>query len=191
MLLSTTQNKAGKVDFILGAAQRLADSYGLQPLKILVVKDAAVKKELQPHVKRQKNKTEGAYYIVFAIWNIISEQKIDAYISRVAATHHAAPSLLKEDRKNVVKAVNRLNEEGKKWAAKQADIAVQNLLTAARHVQMDARVEEADVLAFDKVLALPEQGLHAVSVVSLHFDFKQSFVLREQTPKDEELFELI
>lgn len=193
MLSSSVQNKTGKVDFILGAAQRLADSYGLQPLKILVVKDTAVKKELQPFIRRQKRKTESAYYIVFAIWTIISEQKIDAYISRIAATRHAAPSLLKEDKKNVVKAVNRLNEEGKKWAAKQADIAVQNLLAASAQVQVGANVEEVDVQEFDRVLGLAEQGLHAVSVVSLDFDSKQqSFVLPGQAPKEEEeLFALI
>ncbi|GGH60242.1 nitroreductase [Filimonas zeae] len=191
MLLSKTQNKAGKVEYILSAAQHLADSYGLQPLKILVVKDDAVKERLQPFIRRQKKKSSDTFYIVFAIWNVISEQKIDAYISRVAASRQASPALLREDRKNVVKAVNRLNEEGKKWAAKQADIAVQHLLSAATQVQAEAAVEEVDLSAVDKLLNLPAQGLHAVNVVSLHFDFVPSTLLQPQAAAEDALFAVI
>lgn len=191
MLLSTSQNRTGKVEYILSAAQHLADSYGLQPLKILVVKDDAVKGQLQRAIRRQKKKSSDVFYIVFAIWNVISEQKIDAYISRIATARQASPALLREDRKNVVKAVNRLNEEGKKWAARQADIAVQHLLAAAEQVQAEAAVEEVDVTAVDKLLDLPALGLHAVNVVSLHFDFVQSPLLQLQTAQEDALFAVI
>lgn len=191
MLFSTTQNKNGKVEYILSAAQHLADSYGLQPLKILVVKDSAVKEQLQSAIRRKKKKSSDVFYIVFAIWNVITEQKIDSYISRVAAARHASPALLREDRKNVVKAVNRLNAEGKKWAAKQADIAVQHLLAAAEQVQAQAAVEEVDLNAVDKLLNLQAQGLHAVNVVSLHFNFVQLPLLQPQTQKEDALFAVI
>ncbi|BAV05130.1 Nitroreductase family protein [Filimonas lacunae] len=167
MLLTSTKNQNGKIDFVLNAAQRLADSYGLQPLKILVVKDNAVKKTLLPFIKREKVSVEESYYIVFAIWSIISEEKIDAYISDIATARHASPALLREDKKNVIRAVSKLNEEGKKWAAKQADIAVQNLLKAAAQVNVTAFVEEIDIAGFNQVLHLPVQGLQAVGAVSL------------------------
>lgn len=192
MLLTSSEKETGGVSYVLNEARRLAGSYGLQPLKIWVVKDAAAKKQLQPYIKHKGKQAPASYYIVFAVWSEISEEKIDHYISRIAEAKHAPVSLLREDKRNVVKAVSKLNEEGKKWAARQADIALRHLLKAAEQVNVGAKEEEVTLSGFDRVLELPAQGLQAVAVVSLQVGaVKQHSGTLESAAAEKELFALV
>lgn len=58
-------------------------SFGLQPYRFLVVKDAVIRKQLQPHSWNQTQVVDASHYIVFAARTGITENEIDAFLNRI------------------------------------------------------------------------------------------------------------
>jgi len=74
-----------KVDTILEAARLSASSAGLQPYKIIVVENEAIKKQLQPAAYKQPQITEASHLLVFAAYEKITVQDIDEYFNLQAS----------------------------------------------------------------------------------------------------------
>src|SRR5438045_9124542 len=83
-----------KVDVILEAARLSASSGGLQPYKIIVVKDEATKKLLQPAAYNQPQIAEASHLLVFAAFENISAGDIANFINLQAAVKNIAAEAL-------------------------------------------------------------------------------------------------
>ena len=139
-----------------------ASSFGLQPYKFVIVTDPAIKAQLVPHAWGQQQVADCSHLVVFATRTDITEAEIDRFLARISEVRGTPVESL-----NGYKGMmtGMLLSEGFKpqvatWAAKQAYIALGNLLTAAALLGVDACPMEGYVPAeFDRLLGFTGKGL--------------------------------
>lgn len=160
-----------KVDRILEAARLSASSVGLQPYKIIVVEDEAIKKQLQPAAYNQPQITEASHLLVFAAYENITAKDIEDYINLQAAVKKVTPESLSPFKERLVNTIlPRTAEENFNWAARQTYIALGTALIAAANESVDATpMEGFDPAAFDEILQLKNAGLKSVALLVLGY----------------------
>jgi nitroreductase len=147
-------------------------SFGLQPYRFLVINDPATRERLLPHAWGQRQVVDASHFIVFAARTSVTEAEIDTFIAHIARTRGVTPESLGSYRGMMT---GTLLSDGFKplapqWTARQAYIALGNLLTSAALLGVDACPMEGFVPAeFDQVLGLPAQGLAAVVCCALGY----------------------
>ena len=180
---------------LIDAVQLSASSYGLQPYKILVIKDQAVKEKLKAAGYNQSQFTDATAVFVFAHQTDFDAELIDSYIELSERIKELETGTL-EGYANLIKnALLNLPQEAKAgWTSRQAYIALGNLLSAAAAHKIDAcPMEGFEATAFDEILGLTEQNLHAVVVAAVGYRSAEDET--QHAPKvrrpQEELFEII
>jgi nitroreductase len=160
-----------KVDAILEAARLSASSAGLQPYKIIVVEDEAIKKQLQPAAYNQPQITEASHLLVFAAYEKITAAEIDDYINLQATVKKVTAESLAPFKERLVNTIlPRTDVENFNWAARQAYIALGTALIAAANEAVDATpMEGFDPAAFDEILGLKKSGLKSVALLVLGY----------------------
>ena len=180
---------------LIDAVQLSASSYGLQPYKILVIKDQAVKEKLKAAGYNQSQFTDATAVFVFAHQTDFDAELIDSYIELSERIKELETGTL-EGYANLIKnALLNLPQEAKAgWTSRQAYIALGNLLSAAAAHKIDTcPMEGFEATAFDEILGLTEQNLHAVVVAAVGYRSAEDET--QHAPKvrrpQEELFEII
>jgi len=180
---------------LIDAVQLSASSYGLQPYKILVVKDQAVKEKLKAAGYNQSQFSDATAVFVFAHQTDFDAELVDSYIELSERIKELETGTL-EGYANLMKnALLNLPQEAKAgWTSRQAYIALGNLLSAAAAHKIDAcPMEGFEAAAFDEILGLTEQNLHAVVVAAVGYRSAEDET--QHAPKvrrpQEELFEII
>ncbi|MEO2082227.1 MAG: NAD(P)H-dependent oxidoreductase [Leeuwenhoekiella sp.] len=180
---------------LIDAVQLSASSYGLQPYKILVIKDQAVKEKLKAAGYNQSQFTDATAVFVFAHQTDFDAELIDSYIELSERIKELETGTL-EGYANLMKnALLNLPQEAKAgWTSRQAYIALGNLLSAAAAHKIDTcPMEGFEATAFDEILGLTEQNLHAVVVAAVGYRSAEDET--QHAPKvrrpQEELFEII
>lgn len=153
------------------AIQLAPSSYGLQPFKVLVVKDASVREKLKDAAFGQTQLTDASHVFVFAIEKKFSEAHVDAYANNIIETR-GVPQEAIQGFIDVMKGSvsSRTEAELDIWNARQAYIALGILLETAALHQIDAcPMEGFNNAAFDEILGLEEKGLQSVVIAPVGF----------------------
>jgi nitroreductase len=160
-----------KVDQILEAARLAPTSSGLQPFKVIVITDPALKQELLPHAFNQSQIVDASHVLVFAAWDNYTEQRIDEVFNRTNA-ERGVPAAATADYVARLKSIYlpREAEVNFEHAARQAYIAFGTAIAEAALLKVDATpMEGFDNAKFDEILKLNEQGLKSVTILPLGY----------------------
>jgi nitroreductase len=156
---------------ILEAARLSASSYGLQPYRIFVVEDPEIREKLKQASRGQGQITDASHLIVFA--NVITpgEKLVDEYLGNVSFTRNIPLDDLQGYGSMMKSTIGGLSrDEGVNWTAKQAYIALGNLLAAAAELKIDTcPMEGFDNAAYDRILGLQEKGLTSALVAAIGY----------------------
>ena len=158
-----------KIDRIMEAIRLSASSLGLQPYSVILIENEEIRKKLQPAVFNQPQVTEGSHLLVFAVWNEISNKRIDELIELTALERKVSVESLAGYKSMVQNFVNQKNKDTiDNWNTRQAYIALGTGLMAAAMEKVDATpMEGFDGAALDKLLNLDQKGLHSVVLLAL------------------------
>ena len=180
-----------KVDNILEAAYLAPTSSGLQPFKVIIVTDPAMKAKIKAVAYDQSQITDGSHVLVFAAWDNYTEERISKVFQHTE-TERGLPEDTFADYKNRLIALytTRPAEQNFEHAARQAYIAFGLAIAAAAELQVDATpMEGFDNVALDELLQLPQQGLKSVTILPLGYrDTENDWLVNQKkvrTPKDE------
>ena len=160
-----------KVDQILEAARLAPTSSGLQPFKVIVVTDPALKQELLPHTFGQSQIVDASHILVFAAWDNYTEERIDEVFNRTNA-ERGLPAEATADYVARLKGMylTRDAQVNFEHAARQAYIAFGTAIAETALLKVDATpMEGFDSAKYDEVLKLKEQGLKSVTVLPLGY----------------------
>jgi nitroreductase len=147
-------------------------SYGLQPYKFLVVQDAGKRAALQLHSWGQKQVVEASHYIVFLARTEMKEADVDRFIKRAVAVRQLPADALNAYRGMMIGDVvhGPRGKAAHEWAARQAYIALGNLMTCAAMLRVDACPMEGLVPSeYDKILNLEGSGYTTVMACALGY----------------------
>ncbi|WP_224483517.1 NAD(P)H-dependent oxidoreductase [Robertkochia aurantiaca] len=157
---------------ILKEAVRLsASSYGLQPYNVLIIEDAELKEKLRPAAWDQSQVTDASHVFIFANNTDFGAEEIDAYINNVVNTRNLKAEDLKGYADFMKSKITPLPQETRSnWTARQAYIALGNLLSAAASLKIDAcPMEGFEPAQFNEILGLNEKNLNAVAMVTVGY----------------------
>jgi nitroreductase len=149
-----------------------ASSYGMQPYRFLVISDPAVREKLLPAAWGQRQVVDASHFIVFARRNTTTAPDVDEFIRLTASTRGMTPESLSAFRDVIVGDVvsGPRSQMAAEWTARQAYIALGNLLTSAALLEIDVCPMEGFVPAqFDEILGLPAQGLGSVVAAAVGY----------------------
>ncbi|WP_224491140.1 NAD(P)H-dependent oxidoreductase [Robertkochia flava] len=155
---------AGKLETLKEAFNLTATSFGLQPVKLLIISDQALKEELFRHSYNQQQVTDASHLLVFAVETDLDKEYINTYFNRVKDIRQTPDEILKPFRDYLESSVTGMESDHKKeWIAKQAYLAMGNLLTVCAVEKIDAcPMEGFEKEGYDQVLGLREKGLTSV-----------------------------
>ncbi|HEY9261200.1 NAD(P)H-dependent oxidoreductase [Chitinophaga sp.] len=162
---------AAQLDKLIAATRLSASSYGLQPYKILIVENPAVREQLKAASNNQSQITDASQLIVFARYTDLNESHVDDYMNNIAETRNIVSEQLAGFSGMTKGVVTRLGAEGTAvWSAKQVYLALGTLLTAAAVENVDAcPMEGFDAAKYDEILGLKDKGLTAVVIAGVGF----------------------
>jgi nitroreductase len=114
-------------------------SYGMQPIRFLVVTDQETKEKLVPVSWNQRQPAECSHFVVFAARARNTEADVDRYLERITEVRGGSTDALGGLKKMLMGDVVN-GPRGKaalEWATRQAYIALGNFMTAAALVGVD------------------------------------------------------
>lgn len=167
-----------------------ASSYGLQPYQIIIVENPETREQLKPVSWGQTQITDASHLLVFASITDFGDAQVDAFIKNVIETR-GIPAEAVQAYADLIKTnlSAKSLEDRNNWTAKQAYIALGNLLNAAAELKIDVTpMEGFSPDDYDRILGLPALGLHATLVAAVGYrheeDATQHYVKVRKSNQD-------
>ncbi|TDI79257.1 MAG: NAD(P)H-dependent oxidoreductase [Bacteroidetes bacterium] len=160
-----------KLNILKEAFNLTATSYGLQPLKMLVISDPETKEQLMPFSMDQPQVRDASHVLVLCIEDKITPEYITQHFDRVEASRKTSRNILEPFEDFLVTSFSeKLPEEISLWMINQAYLAMGNLLTVCALVDIDAcPMEGFDPEKYDELLQLRKIGLRSVLVLPVGY----------------------
>ena len=150
--------KISSEDFaiIKESLQLVPSSYGLQPLKYIIVESKELRKKLVPASYGQKQVQEASHLIVICSSQKMDEKQIDEYLENVVKTRNVDIATTEGYGNFMKQTISKMSEhEIKSWNDKQAYIALGQLLHTCANLRIDATpMEGFDANQYAEILGI-------------------------------------
>ncbi|WFO16853.1 NAD(P)H-dependent oxidoreductase [Cellulophaga baltica 4] len=160
-----------KIDLLKEAFNLTATSYGLQPLKLVVVHNKELQENLVVHSYYQQQVAQASHVLILCIETDISETYIRNYFNLIKDIRNTSDEILNPFRDTLITTFSKMTTEEKKaWATKQAYLALGNLLTVCALENIDSCPMEGFVPSkYDELLGLKDTNLTSVLVLPVGY----------------------
>lgn len=169
-----------------------ATSYGLQPIKLVVIQNKDIQQKLVEHSWGQKQVAQASHVLVLCIDTNLSETDVENYFTRVQAIRNTPDNIInpfKDFLKNTISSQTK--EELLVWAKNQAYLALGNLLTVCALEQIDSCPMEGFISEkYDEVLDLGSKNLSSVLVLPVGYRAEDDF-MKDQKKVRKNLSEIV
>lgn len=165
------QVSAGNIQLLKETVRLTASSYGLQPYKVLEVKSPEIREKLKAVSFGQPQITDASTLFVFCANDDLTDAHIDSYLELSAKTQKVDVAAFKGFG-DFMKGVfgSRTTADKHEWAARQAYIALGNLLTTAASMQIDVcPMEGFDARQYNEILGLKGSGYSSVVIAAIGY----------------------
>lgn len=148
-----------------------ATSYGLQPLKLVVVKNKSIQEELVLHSWNQPQVVDASHVLVICVPQKYTSQEVENYFKLVQEIRETPDAIVAPFKKFLTAEIEKKSQkELLTWNKNQAYLALGNLLTVCALEKIDACPMEGFVPEkYDKILGLTAQNLTSVLVLPVGF----------------------
>ncbi|WP_121667940.1 NAD(P)H-dependent oxidoreductase [Mesonia aquimarina] len=146
-------------------------SYGLQPAKLVVVKDQQTKEALYEHSAKQQQVLTASHILIFCIETEIDDFFIEENFKRIKEIRETPDDILAPFRDFLLKDFRKKSRlEKEDWATKQVYLAIGNMLTVCAAEKIDAcPMEGFNTKKFDEVLQLKNKGLKSKLILPIGY----------------------
>ncbi|WP_418509784.1 NAD(P)H-dependent oxidoreductase [Corallibacter sp.] len=167
-----------KLQIIKEAFNLTATSYGLQPIKLLIVRTKEIKEQLKVAAFNQSQLTDASDVLVFCIDTAIDASYVEDYFKLVKEKRSTPDEILKPYQEFLTNHFNTITQDEKlNWATKQAYLAMGNLLTVCAIEQIDAcPMEGFSPEKTDEILELKKQNLKSVLLMPIGYRSEDDFM---------------
>lgn len=167
-----------KVQTLKEAFNLTATSYGLQPIKLLVIKNKEIQNSLVPHSWNQKQVAQASHVLVLCVDTNLSGEDVKRYFERVKNIRNTPDEIINPFKEFLVGKIDgQTKEELISWAKNQAYLAMGNLLTVCAHEKIDScPMEGFEPDKYDEVLQLKDRNLSSVLVLPIGYRAEDDFM---------------
>ncbi len=180
---------------ILELTNLSASSHGMQPFKMVLIKDQETKKKLKELSFDQVNVENSSHLIVFAARTDLNEGFVDECVKHVSIQRNVSPESLSSYKAMLLNSLNKKDDNAKFiWAANQIYIALGTFLIACASEHVDAcPIGGFSPEKYDDFLQLHKYNLKSVVVGLMGYrDNSDAYIQKKKVrkPISEMLIEL-
>ncbi|MDN3723734.1 NAD(P)H-dependent oxidoreductase [Aequorivita sp. SDUM287046] len=169
-----------KLETLKEAFNLTATSYGLQPLKLIVVGNNEIKKQLMPLTFNQPQVRDASHVLIFCIEKNINASFIVEHFKRVEDTRETPRKILDPFEKALIDNFTEKNTvEIKQWMGNQLYLTLGALLTVCAMESIDScPIEGFEPQKYDELLGLANLGLESVIVLPVGYRDESDFFIQ-------------
>ena len=160
-----------QVNILKNAFNLTASSYGLQPIKLIVISNPEIKNTLLDSSFNQKQVIQCSHLLVICIETDIDESYIELYFKRVVDIRKTSAKVLESFKKSIINEFNDMsNTSIINWSKNQAYLALGNLMTVCAVEGIDSCPMEGFMPEkYNEILDLKSKNLKSVLVMPVGF----------------------
>jgi len=146
-----------------------ATSYGLQPIKLVILSNKGLQKKLVEHSMHQSQVEQASHVLVFCIETKIDSEYIETYFKRIKDIRNTPEVITNPFKQFLIEDFGKKSQEDiEAWAVKQAYLAMGNLLTVCALRKIDACPMEGFIAdKYDDILDLNSKNLKSVLIMPI------------------------
>ena len=166
-----------QIDKLKQAFNLTATSYGLQPLKLLVIRNKKLQEKLREYSFNQLQISTASHVLILCIEKEVGKQFIENYFQHVRNIRNTPEDILKPHRNFLVEDFERKPiDDIRTWATHQAYLVLGTLLTVCAIEGIDSCPMEGFVSEkYDELLELDKRNLQSVLVLPVGYRAKEDF----------------
>ena len=167
-----------QINTITKAFSLTATSFGLQPIKLLVIRNKELQESLVEHSFGQQQVAHASHLLVICIQDYFTLDDIDSYFDLEKEVRNTSEDILQKYRAQL-KGIfeNKSTIEKQKSAINQAYIALGNLMTVCALERIDAcPMEGFNAQKYDELLKLRDRNLKSVLLLPIGYRADDDFM---------------
>lgn len=180
-----------QINILKEAFNLTATSYGLQPVKMIVVKNKEIQQQLVEHSWNQQQVVQASHVLVLCIPKSYTQKEVESYFDLVKNIRNTPDEILNPFKEMLSSSIaSKTQEELYNWNKNQAYITLGNLMTVAANEQIDSCPMEGFVPEkYDEILELDKHNLTSVLVLPVGFRADDDYMkdLKKVRRKTEEV----
>ena len=159
------------LETIKASLRLTATSYGLQPMKFLIVENPEIREKLKTASYGQTQLTDASHIIVLCSYLDVLDTHVDDYMQDVSTTRNIPLEATKPFGDYIKGAITHFTPEQKTtWTSKQTYIALGQALHTCALLRIDSTpMEGFNPAGYDEVLGLSAQNLRASLVLAVGY----------------------
>ncbi|PQJ30609.1 NAD(P)H-dependent oxidoreductase [Nonlabens arenilitoris] len=152
-----------QIEILVQAFNLTATSYGLQPCRLIIVQNQAIKNAMVEKAFGQRQVAEASAVLILCTKNV-DVNYVNEYFELVKKIRSTPEEVLEPFKKQLTHSFSqKRKEEVEQWAKNQAYIALGNLMTVCAQERIDSCPMEGFLpKQIDELLGLQKQGLKSV-----------------------------
>lgn len=160
-----------KLNTLKEAFNLTATSFGLQTIKLIIVKNNDLRAPLVTHSFNQKQVLEASHLLIICIQNDISEEDINTYYDTIKSIRKTPDTILAPYRLELINMMRNMSVENRRqWSKNQAYIALGNLMTVCAVEGIDSCPMEGFLPEeYDTILGLDKLNLKSVLLLPVGY----------------------
>tara|TARA_B100000780_G_scaffold147050_1_gene102733 strand:- start:1962 stop:2594 length:633 start_codon:yes stop_codon:yes gene_type:complete len=155
-----------------------ATSYGLQPLKLVVVQNKKIQAQLVSASYNQQQIFQASHVLIICVQNNFSSKDVEKYFELSKKIRNTPDEIINPFKDFLVKEMNnKTTEELEVWNKNQAYLALGNLLTVCAVEKIDAcPMEGFNPKLYDEILNLKSHQIKSVLVLPVGFRSEDDYM---------------
>lgn len=171
-----------QINILKQAFNLTATSYGLQPIKLVVVKNKDIQKELVLHSWNQQQVSQASHLLVICVDTKLDETDVEKYFERVKEIRNTPDEIINSFKEYLKTTISgKTKEDLLSWGKNQAYLALGNLLTVCANEKIDSCPMEGFIPEkYDEVLGLKEKNLSSVLVLPVGYRAEDDIMTQQK-----------
>lgn len=168
---STRKLSKSQINLLKKAFNLTASSYGLQPVKLIVISNQKIKNSLLKSSMNQLQVIQCSHLLIICIESNINKSYIESYFKRVIDIRKTDPIVLESFKESIINEFNDMsNTSIINWSINQAYLALGNLMTVCSVEGIDSCPMEGFLPEkYDEILDLKSKNLKSVLVMPVGY----------------------
>ena len=160
-----------QINLLKKAFNLTASSYGLQPVKLIVISNQKIKNSLLESSMNQQQVIQCSHLLIICIESNINKSYIESYFKRVIDIRKTDPLVLESFKESIINEFNDMsNTSIINWSINQAYLALGNLMTVCSVEGIDSCPMEGFLPEkYDEILDLKSKNLKSVLVMPVGY----------------------